>query len=172
MRKGMLAQWRRGLLARGLAGAALLAVPVAVAAAIGFGNSFSGLAGGLSALASGPDNPAPPPAGARPSGLSRALVALAGEPAAGGGGSGTGGGGSETESGGGGGLDGSNGGSGGSTTDGTSGSTTGGATDVPGVDVPITGDGGGAGDPTGGAGGSADGIISGVTDAVGGLVGN
>jgi hypothetical protein len=54
MRKGMLAQWRRGILARGLAGAGLLAVPVVVAGAIGFGNSFSGITGGLSAVANGP----------------------------------------------------------------------------------------------------------------------
>ena len=37
-----------------LQGAVLLAVPVAVAAAIGFGTSLSGVAGGLSAVASGP----------------------------------------------------------------------------------------------------------------------
>ena len=54
MRKGMLAQWRRGILARGLAGAGLLAVPVVAAGAIGFGNSFSGITGGLSAVANGP----------------------------------------------------------------------------------------------------------------------
>jgi len=54
MRKGLLAQWRRGIVARGLAATALLAVPVAVAAMIGFGTSLSGLTDGLDALASGP----------------------------------------------------------------------------------------------------------------------
>jgi hypothetical protein len=52
--KGLLAQWRRGIFARGLAGAAMLAVPVAVAAMIGFGTSLSGVSEGLGALASGP----------------------------------------------------------------------------------------------------------------------
>ena len=55
MGKGLLASWRRRIVARGMAGAALLAVPVAVAAAIGFGTSLSGVAGGLSAVASGPE---------------------------------------------------------------------------------------------------------------------
>ena len=54
MGKGLLAQWRRGIFARGLAGAAMLAVPVAVAAMIGFGTSLSGVSEGLGALASGP----------------------------------------------------------------------------------------------------------------------
>jgi hypothetical protein len=52
--KGLLAQWRRGIFARGLAGAAMLAVPVAVAAMIGFGTSLSGVSEGLGALATGP----------------------------------------------------------------------------------------------------------------------
>jgi hypothetical protein len=55
MRKGLLAWWRGRIVARGLAGAALLAVPVGVAAMIGFGTSLSGVVGGLSAVASGPD---------------------------------------------------------------------------------------------------------------------
>jgi hypothetical protein len=54
MPKGLLAQWRRRIVARGLAAAVLLAVPVGVAAAIGFGTSLSGLSEGLGALASGP----------------------------------------------------------------------------------------------------------------------
>jgi hypothetical protein len=41
------------IVARGLAGVALLSVPVAVAALIGFGTSLSGVAGGLSAVTSG-----------------------------------------------------------------------------------------------------------------------
>ena len=54
MGKGLLSSWRRRIVARGIAGAVLLAVPVAVAAAIGFGTSLSGVAGGLSAVTSGP----------------------------------------------------------------------------------------------------------------------
>jgi hypothetical protein len=49
MGRGLLAWWRRRIVARGLAGVALLSVPVAVAALIGFGTSLSGVAGGLSA---------------------------------------------------------------------------------------------------------------------------
>src|SRR5262245_22068825 len=76
MSNGLLAEWRRGIVARGLAGAALLAVPVAVAAAIGFGTSLSGVTGGLSALANGPDTT---PAAQSPTGtLAPAVVALAG----------------------------------------------------------------------------------------------
>ena len=55
MGTGLLSWWRRRVAARGLAGAALFAVPVAVAAAIGFGTSISGVAGGLSAVTSGPE---------------------------------------------------------------------------------------------------------------------
>ena len=55
MGKGLLAWWRRRIVARGLAGAVLFAVPVAVAALIGFGTSLSGVAGGLSAVTSGPE---------------------------------------------------------------------------------------------------------------------
>jgi hypothetical protein len=55
MRKGLLAWWRGRIVARGLVGAALLAVPVGVAATIGFGTSLSGVVGGLSAVANGPD---------------------------------------------------------------------------------------------------------------------
>jgi hypothetical protein len=76
MGKGLLAWWRRRIVARGLAGAALFAVPVAVAALIGFGTGFSGVAGGLSSVTSGPDAV---PAAARtgPSKLNRAVVGLA-----------------------------------------------------------------------------------------------
>ncbi len=56
MGNGMLAQWRRGMVARGLATAALLAIPVAVAAAIGFKGSLGGLYDGLAAVVSGPDS--------------------------------------------------------------------------------------------------------------------
>ena len=55
MGKGLLAWWRRRIVARGLAGAALFAVPVAVAALIGFGTGFPGVPAGLSAVTNGPD---------------------------------------------------------------------------------------------------------------------
>jgi hypothetical protein len=80
MGKGLLAWWRRRIVARGLAGAALFAVPVAVAAAIGFGTSLSGVAGGLSAVTSGPN--AIPASQTTPASLNRAVVALAGQPGA------------------------------------------------------------------------------------------
>src|SRR6266480_702928 len=76
MGKGLLAWWRRRIVARGLAGAALVAVPVVVAALIGFGTSLSGVAGGLSSVASGPDAVAVS-APARPSSLNQAVVSLA-----------------------------------------------------------------------------------------------
>ena len=77
MGNGLLASWRRRIVARGVAGAVLLAVPVAVAAAIGFGTGFSGLAGGLSSVTSGP-SASPPPAAEKPAtNLNHAVVALA-----------------------------------------------------------------------------------------------
>ena len=48
MSKGLLAEWRREVVGRGLTAAACcLAVPVAVAAAIGFEGSLAGLGEGL-----------------------------------------------------------------------------------------------------------------------------
>jgi hypothetical protein len=76
MGKGLLAWWRRRIVARGVAGAVLLAVPVAVAALIGFGTSLSGVAGGLSSVTSGPDASAVS-APKRPSSLSQAVVSVA-----------------------------------------------------------------------------------------------
>src|SRR3954447_24912474 len=76
MGKGLLAWWRRRIVARGLAGAALFAVPVAVAALIGFGTGFSGVAGGLSSVTSGPEA-VPAAAQAGPTRLNRAVAALA-----------------------------------------------------------------------------------------------
>lgn len=76
MGKGLLAWWRRRIVARGLAGAVLFAVPVAVAALIGFGSSLSGVAGGLSSVTSGPEA-APASARTAPKGLNQAVVALA-----------------------------------------------------------------------------------------------
>jgi hypothetical protein len=81
MRKGLLAEWRRGLAARGFAAAALLAVPVGVAAAIGFGSSVSGLTEGLDSLANGPDSSQATPASSRE--IDTAITAIAGgDPAA------------------------------------------------------------------------------------------
>ena len=54
----------------------MFAVPVAVAAAIGFGTSISGVAGGLSAVTSGPDA-VPASAQTSTSKLNHAVVALA-----------------------------------------------------------------------------------------------
>src|ERR671924_2003987 len=77
MGKGLLAWWRGRIVARGLAGVALLSVPVAVAGLIGFGTSLSGVAGGLSAVTSGP-SAVPASAPTRPnSDLNRSAVALA-----------------------------------------------------------------------------------------------
>src|SRR6188508_3333529 len=93
MSNGLLAEWRRGIFARGLAGAALVAVPVIVAGAIGFGTSFSGLTGGLSELASGPAEPAAGPQAVPPTrGLDRTLISLSAGPADTGTGGGDGGG--------------------------------------------------------------------------------
>jgi hypothetical protein len=80
-----------------LAGALLLAVPVAVAAAIGFGNSFSGITGGLSSIASGPSTTTMPTPTASPRRLNNAVVALAAPAPRGGG---TEGGGSDSDGGG------------------------------------------------------------------------
>lgn len=76
MGKGLLAWWRRRIVARGLAGAALFAIPVAVAALIGFGSGFAGVAGGLSSVTNGPDS-VPASAQTGPTRLNRAVVALA-----------------------------------------------------------------------------------------------
>jgi hypothetical protein len=81
MGKGLLAWWRRRIVARGLVGAALFAVPVAVAALIGFGGGFAGVAGGLSSITSGPDA-GPASAQTGPTGINRAVVALASRQAA------------------------------------------------------------------------------------------
>jgi hypothetical protein len=79
MGKGLLAWWRRRIVSRGLAGAALFAVPVAVAALIGFGTGLSSVAGGLTAVTSGPDA-VPAAAQANPNKLNHAVVALANRP--------------------------------------------------------------------------------------------
>jgi hypothetical protein len=173
MSNGMLAQWRRGIVARGLTGAALLAVPVGVAAAIGFGTSFSGLGTGLSALTSGPaDTSTQTTASTRSTALNRVLVALAGSPTTSSGGAGGAGAGGGSAGGGtGGGGVGGGGGSGGGTSGNSTPAATGGGTgsgsldetpvaptvDTP--DVPLPG------------GGSSDGLVQQVGDTVNGLLG-
>ena len=78
MRKGLLAQWSRKIVGRGVAAAMLLAVPVGVAAVIGFSDGLGGVARGFDAL-DGPEPQAVPPS-ASGRALDRALVSLAGGP--------------------------------------------------------------------------------------------
>jgi hypothetical protein len=155
MGKGLLPWWRRRIAARGLAGAALFAVPVAVAAAIGFGTSISGLAGGLSAVTSGP-GAVPASAQTSPSKLNLALVAQAnrqigsnGSASSRGGGVRGGGGGSTGTTGAGSGSEGS--GSGSSPVIDTS-------TSPPQINLPHTG-------------GATDGVTNGVNNTVNNLLG-
>jgi len=155
----LLAEWRRGIFARGLAGAALVAVPVFVAGAIGFGTSLSGLTGGLSELASGPADPAGGPQAVPPTrGIDRTLISLSAGPSDAG--TGAGGGGDGGDRGGNGPVIRSPGGSGGGGTptgggggSGGGGSGGGGGTGLPGVSLPGggggIGGGGGTGDPVG-----------------------
>jgi len=78
MRKGLLAQWRGRIVGRGVAAAALLSLPVAVAAVIGFSEGLGGVVRGFDAL----DGPEPAAAGATAGpddGLDTALVALVGD---------------------------------------------------------------------------------------------
>jgi hypothetical protein len=154
MGNGLLAEWRRGIFARGLAGAALVAVPVVVAGAIGFGTSFSGLTGGLSEFASGPAEPADGPQAVPPTrGIDRTLISLSAGPTdAGTGGGGAGGGDGGGDGGGNGTIVESPGGSGGGgTPTGGGGGGSGGGTGLPGVPLPGGGGvgGGGTGDPVG-----------------------
>jgi len=151
-----------------LAGAALVAVPVATAAAIGFGTSFSGLTGGISELASGPadDGAITPTAAPAGRGLDRTLISLSGAPAGGGGDGGGGGGGADrgdTN------VVQSPGGTGGGTQTGGSTGNGGGGGGLPGVSLP----GGGGGGPIGGGGGGGTGDpVGDVIDStgVGGLL--
>jgi hypothetical protein len=169
MSNGLLAEWRRGIFARGMAGAALVAVPVAVAAAIGFGNSLSGLTGGLSELTSGPDSTAAPgPAGTATDTIDDAIVDLAGPTTGtggGGGDTGTGTGGDVGSGGGGGDDDGGGvvqspsggGGSGGAGGGGGAAPTGGGQGAAPGLPaLPLPGGG------TGDLGDTVDGVLDGV----------
>jgi hypothetical protein len=133
----------------------LVAVPVVVAGAIGFGTSFSGLTGGLSEFASGPAEPANGPQAVPPTrGIDRTLISLSADPSdagTGGGGAGDGGGGGDR--GGNGPVVESPGGSGGDGTPTGGGGGSGGPTGLPGVPLPGggggVGGGGGTGDPVG-----------------------
>ncbi len=174
MGKGLLAWWRRRIVARGLAGAALFAVPVAVAALIGFGSGFAGVAGGLSSVTNGPDS-TPVSAQTGPARLNRAVVALASRQSGSSGsaarqGDSTGG---------------STGGSTGTTdtsgsgTSGSSGSSGSSGTQTPQIDAPtapqITLPGGGSGGAVGGAtdivNGTVDNVVGGVDNTLNGLLG-
>lgn len=145
-----------------MAGAGLLAVPVVVAGAIGFGNSFSGITSGLSAVANGPGTTSTTTTrSASPRRLNDAVAALAnpapGDGVAGGGNDGGGGGADgdigTTDTGGGG-----SGGGGSSTQPGSAG---GGVPDVP---LPPGGGSGGSGEVVGD-------VLNGVNDTVNGLLG-
>jgi hypothetical protein len=167
MGNGMLSQWRRGMVARGVATAGLLAVPVIVAAAIGYEGTLSGLYDGLDAVVSGPETTQGAPAlsaaaGSEPGGAGGAAGA-AGTPGTAGGGGGTGGnGGANNPTGGG--------------TGGGSGSTL----DLPNVvDEPTGvgdglglgggGGGSGGGNTPGGGGSSGGGVVGGAVETVGGV---
>jgi hypothetical protein len=178
MGKGLLAWWRRRIVARGLAGAALFAVPVAVAALIGFGTGFSGVAGGLSSVTNGPDA-VPAAAQTGPSKLNRAVVALANRPAGSNGsasgndaGGGSSGGSSGTTDG-----TGTESGTGTDTGTGTSGSGSGtqvptvSTPSVPQVDLPGTGSGGAVGDTTDALNGTVNNVLGGVNNTLNGLLG-
>ena len=172
MGKGLLAWWRRRIVARGLAGAALFAVPVAVAALIGFGTGFSGVAGGLSSVTNGPDA-VPAASQTGPTKLNRAVVALTSRQASANGSTPAGSGGAST-----GGSTGTNTGtSGGSGGSGGGGSST---PSVPTIDTPnapnVSLPGGGSGGATGGAtdavNGTVNNVLGGVNNTVNGLLGN
>src|SRR3954452_3454123 len=178
MGKGLLAWWRRRIVARGLAGAALFAVPVAVAALIGFGTGFSGVAGGLSSVTNGPDA-VPAAAQTGPRKLNRAVVALANRPAGSNGpasGNDTGGGSSGPSNG----TTASPGTDSASTGTGTSGSGGGSGTQIPTVSTPsvppVSLPGSGGGGTVGGAtdtlNGTVNNVLGGVNDTVNGLLGN
>ena len=168
MRNGLLAEWRRGIVARGLAAAALLSVPVAVAAAIGFGTSVADLGEGLESLASGPDRSQATPQDTDSEAINSAIEAIATTPGANGparGGGGVNGGGVPED-----------------------GGTGGGGGGAPPGGAPVAGGGqpGGAGDPAGGGGEVTDvtipsggggvedtvnDVLNGVSDTVSGLLG-
>jgi hypothetical protein len=178
MSNGLVAQWHRRIAGRGLVGAVLLSVPVAVAAALGFSGAFNDFGSGLRAIGS-IGGESQQPAQSRP--LSRVVVtptAGSASASAAGGGADTGGGvggalggGGSSSGGGGGGSSGDFGGGGSAGGGGTGGGGVGdsgggidtggggGLPSVPGVDLPV-------GDDTGGAGS----VVDGVSDTVNGLL--
>jgi hypothetical protein len=86
MSNGLLAWWHRWIASSGLAGAAMCAVPVAVAALIAFGTGLSGITAGLAAVTSGPSGGSDAisaSAQTDPSGLDRAVLRLASNSAVG-----------------------------------------------------------------------------------------
>jgi hypothetical protein len=181
MGKGLLAWWRRRIVARGLAGAVLFAVPVAVAALIGFGTSISGVAGGLSAVTKGP-NAVPASAQSGPNKLNHAVVALANRQKSstssaptGGGGSAGGGSGNSTPD-----TSGTGTGTGSSTgsSSGSTGSSGGGPSiptintpTVPNIDLSGGGSTGGATDGVTNVNDTVNNVIGGVDNTVNGLLG-
>lgn len=74
MQTGLLMQWRRSVARRGVAAAALLALPVGVAAAIGIGGGLGGLGAGFNTFPQGESEQAGSQAR---NDLTNALVALA-----------------------------------------------------------------------------------------------
>jgi hypothetical protein len=180
MGKGLLAWWRRRIVARGLAGAALFAVPVAVAALIGFGSGFAGVAGGLSSVTNGPDA-VPTAAQTGPNRLNRAVVALASRQTGSNGSNATVRGGDRDS----GSIDGS---SGTGTTSENSGTTESGngssgtqappvtTPNAPSVSLPGTGGGGGSSSAVGGANdvvnGTVNQVLGGVNNTLNGLLGH
>ena len=174
MGKGLLAWWRRRIVARGLAGAALFAVPVAVAALIGFGSGFAGVAGGLSSVTNGPDA-VPAAAQTRATKLNRAVVALANRQT-----TSTASGPSSSPTGGStGGSTGTIGSSGTSGTTGSSGTSSGSSSPItipstPDVSLPGTGSSGAGGAVSGATdtvNGTLDNVLGGVNNTLNGLLG-
>jgi hypothetical protein len=144
------------MVARGMLAALMLAVPVAVAAAIGFEGSLTGLGGGLDSLASGPD--AQPATTVASEELDDAITTIGGGPGAPGGDGGGDGPQAEPPNEPGGGPGGGGGGSG----SGTGTAQGGGGGPVPGgADLGVPND----------DGGGAGGVVDGVSDTVNGLLG-
>jgi hypothetical protein len=162
MGNGLFAQWRRRIGARGLGAAALLAIPVAVAAAIGFQGSLDGLGHALS----GPKGAQPGSEQAAADSTPAAVATLA--PAAGSGGGAAAGNGEANGN--------------GATQPDTSGTATQQAPSATGTDtsntaLPVGGGaagdltgGGGTGSATSGVGGTVDEVVSEVNDTLHGLV--
>jgi len=183
-------EWRRRMASRGVFSAVLLAVPVLVAAAIGFSAGPGGLPFGISSFANGPNDSSLADGAKQARGnitrligsASTATVSPAAAPTSGGASSGRGGG-STGGGGSGGGGGGSTSGSGTTITDPTATNPDGGAPGITLPDLPTQppsggGGGGGGGGGTGGGGGGGgnplDGLlgpITGGSSGTGGLLG-